>query len=168
MERPSALAVLRLMTVSNFEGCWIGSSDGFLALSDTINMTGKSSILPRLQWSIRSPQRPQAEALLIQLLHPRVSSVGGMLTPSALAALRLMTSSYSSDSASEDYRAFHLGSQTDIAASAVNVRFCPNSGHDKAPDRLPLRAQIRDSCAAAKDSSIRSLHRRGSAMLGAP
>jgi hypothetical protein len=65
--RPSAVAVLRLITNSNFVGYWTGKSEG----SFILNLPSHHSITSSA----------------------RASSVGGISRPNALAVLRLITSS---------------------------------------------------------------------------
>ena len=43
--RPSALAVLRLITSSNLVGCWTGKIGGLLALENAVDVAGRTPVL---------------------------------------------------------------------------------------------------------------------------
>jgi hypothetical protein len=97
---PSALAVLRLITNSNFVACSTGRSAGFCALEDLVNDAGGatevvshvySASTARLGPLERHVGQPSASHSITLVARNRNSSES--LIPSASAVLRLTTSS---------------------------------------------------------------------------
>src|SRR4029453_6787111 len=103
MVSPRPLAVLRLITSSNFVGCWNGSSAGLAPLRAPRWVYDRQSIhlrrLLRLGGQRRGEEASSYGADEESPIHhsitwsARCSSEGGILSPMALAVLRLITSS---------------------------------------------------------------------------
>ena len=74
---PSAFAVLRLITSSNFVGCSTGRSAGFAPFQDLVSMDPGSSKAPRDVADLRSRVRPQERSMSEPKRESRGDSPGG-------------------------------------------------------------------------------------------